>query len=90
MREVALYDAKNALSKLVAEVEAGGEEVVITRHGKPAAKLVAVRREPTMEERQAAGRELLRLRDEMAKEYSGPPLSWDELKAMMRDEDKYD
>lgn len=43
MREVALYDAKNKLSALVQEIEETGGEVIITRHGKPAARLSPVR-----------------------------------------------
>jgi prevent-host-death family protein len=43
-----LYEAKTHLSALLSDVEAG-DEVVITRHGKPVARLVAaeqpVRRE---------------------------------------------
>jgi prevent-host-death family protein len=39
MKHVGMFEAKTNLSSLVEEVEKGGE-VVITRHGKPAAKLV--------------------------------------------------
>ena len=39
MKTVGIFDAKTHLSSLVDEVERGGE-VVITRHGKPVAKLV--------------------------------------------------
>jgi prevent-host-death family protein len=39
--EVNVHHAKTHLSKLIAAVE-GGEEVIIARNGKPAAKLVAV------------------------------------------------
>jgi prevent-host-death family protein len=38
---VNMHEAKTHLSKLVARVE-GGEQIVITRAGKPAAKLVPV------------------------------------------------
>jgi prevent-host-death family protein len=38
---VNMHEAKTQLSKLVARVE-GGEQIVITRAGKPAAKLVPV------------------------------------------------
>lgn len=41
MTEVGTLEAKNRLSSLLDEVLAG-EEVVITRHGKPVAKLVPV------------------------------------------------
>ena len=40
MSEVALFDAKNRLSELIARVEAG-EEFVITRRGKVVARLAA-------------------------------------------------
>ncbi len=39
MREVGAFEAKNTLSALLDLVEQG-EEVVITRHGRPAARLV--------------------------------------------------
>lgn len=38
MTEIALFDAKNRLSELIVRVEAG-EEFVITRRGKPVARL---------------------------------------------------
>jgi prevent-host-death family protein len=41
MRSVALSEAKDRLSEFVAAAEAG-DEIVITRHGKPRAKLVPV------------------------------------------------
>jgi prevent-host-death family protein len=40
VREVGAFDAKNRLGALLDLVEAG-EEVVITRHGKPVARLVS-------------------------------------------------
>ncbi|NMG39532.1 type II toxin-antitoxin system prevent-host-death family antitoxin [Chelativorans sp. ZYF759] len=42
MREIGLFEAKNRLSELVGKAEKG-EEIVITRRGKPAARLVALR-----------------------------------------------
>jgi prevent-host-death family protein len=39
MTSVGMHEAKTRLSELVAEVEAGGE-VVITRRGRPVARLV--------------------------------------------------
>ena len=42
MTEVALYEAKAHLSALVEQVAATGEEVLITRRGKPMARLVPV------------------------------------------------
>ena len=43
MESIGLFEAKTHLSELVARAERG-EEVVITRHNKPVAKLVPVRR----------------------------------------------
>ena len=39
MRTIGAFEAKNRLSELLAAVE-NGEEVTITRHGKPVARLV--------------------------------------------------
>lgn len=44
LASVNMHEAKTHLSKLVARVE-GGEQIVITRAGKPAAKLVPVQLE---------------------------------------------
>jgi len=41
LHEVALFEAKNKLSGLLDQV-AVGEEFIITRHGKPAARLAPV------------------------------------------------
>jgi prevent-host-death family protein len=43
MAKVGMHEAKTQLSKLVERVEAG-EEIVITRRGEPAARLVPERR----------------------------------------------
>jgi prevent-host-death family protein len=43
MAEIGMHEAKTQLSKLVERVEAG-EEIVITRRGEPAARLVPERR----------------------------------------------
>ncbi len=45
MKKVTTHEAKTHLSRLVAEVEAG-EEIVICRGDKPAARLVPVSRKP--------------------------------------------
>ena len=41
MRQIGAFEAKNRLSELLVAVE-NGEEVIITRHGRPVAKLVPV------------------------------------------------
>ncbi len=80
MDTINLFDAKNRLSALVDQVEAG-QEVTITRRGKPVARLVPVMAES------ARGREVVRklraLRQGIAQR--GEIFSWDELKAY-RDE----
>ena len=50
MKHVGMFEAKTNLSALVEEVEKGGQ-VVITRHGKPVAKLVRAHPELTAEEK---------------------------------------
>ena len=50
---VGAYQAKTHLSELLEKVEAG-EEITITKHGAPVAKLVPVRKETSKEERIAA------------------------------------
>ena len=49
MRHVGIFEAKTHLSHLVDEVAKGGE-VVITRHGKPVAKLVRAQSELSEEQ----------------------------------------
>jgi len=41
MTSVNIYDAKTQLSKLIARVEAG-EQIIISRNGRPAARLVPI------------------------------------------------
>ena len=41
MREVGVLEAKTNLSSLLDAVESRGEEILITRHGKPVARLSA-------------------------------------------------
>ena len=50
---VGAYEAKTHLSELLEKVEAG-EEITITKHGAPVAKLLPVRKEIRPEERVAA------------------------------------
>ena len=58
MKHVGIFDAKTNLSALIEEVEKGGS-VVITRHGKPVAKLVRAEPELTQGTRLRNGREAL-------------------------------
>lgn len=54
---VGAYEAKTHLSELLEKVEAG-QEITITRHGSPVAKLVPVNRKATASEREAAIRRI--------------------------------
>lgn len=78
MHSVGLFEAKTHLSELVGRAEQG-EEVIITRHNKPVAKLVPIsevspelvqRRRQILGELQAIGREI---------EKRGGPLSVQEM-----------
>ena len=55
MASIGLFEAKTHLSELIARAERG-EEVIITRHNKPVAKLVPIGREAAQstQRRQAA------------------------------------
>ena len=50
--EMSITDAKAQLTDLVRRAEAG-DEVVLTRHGRPAARLVAIKASKTSEQRRA-------------------------------------
>jgi prevent-host-death family protein len=76
MKIVSARDANQHFSKLLADVEAG-EEVVITRRGRPVARLV---RDTGMspEERERALRELNEIMDRGIR-LKGPPMTRDEM-----------
>ena len=57
---VGAYDAKTHLSELLEKVEAG-QEITITKHGAPVAKLVPVKKEASPEERHDAIARIQRL-----------------------------
>ena len=80
MSEIGLFEAKNKLSALVDRVEKG-EEITITRRGTPVAKLVPTKPGFDRAKARAAVQGLLELRAKL----KGPPLTWEEIKAM-RDE----
>jgi prevent-host-death family protein len=74
MKEVGVLEAKTHLSALLDDVEKG-EEVLITRHGKPVAQLIALpgARRPTKE----AVERILALREAIARECpSTEPFDW--------------
>ncbi|MDI6028875.1 type II toxin-antitoxin system prevent-host-death family antitoxin [Corticibacterium sp. UT-5YL-CI-8] len=58
MRTVGAFEAKNTLGSLLDLVEQG-EEITITRHGKPAARLVSAGVAPDRSEAKAAAARIL-------------------------------
>lgn len=78
MTEVGTLEAKNRLSNLLDQV-LQGEEVVITRHGKPVARLVAIDTpNPRAEEARRAIEATHALRNSIKPK--GKPIPWEELK----------
>lgn len=74
MTEIGAFEAKNKLSELLDRAESG-EEVVITRRGKPVAKLVPM---PTKTDQQRAREAMQRIRERAVK--FGGKFDWDEWK----------
>ena len=80
MREIGAFEAKNKLGQLLDLVERG-EEIIITRHGKAAARLVPPQQAFNREQARAAIR---RIRERAEKLRLGP-FEWAEWKSY-RDE----
>ena len=80
MDEIGLFEAKNKLSELVDRAERG-EEVVITRRGKPVARLVPMQAKRDVEKARAAGKRIL----ELAREMNLQSVTWEDWKKL-RDE----
>jgi prevent-host-death family protein len=76
MAEVGAFEAKNKLSALLDRAEKG-EEIVITRHGRPVAKLVPADGGVDRSQAQAA---LQRMRDRAVQAGLGA-FDWEALKA---------
>jgi len=76
MEEIGAFEAKNTLGTLLDRVERG-EEIVITRHGKPVARLVPSSGSIHREEARAAAK---RLRARAQKLKLGA-FDWERLKA---------
>jgi prevent-host-death family protein len=76
MQQIGAFEAKNTLGTLLDRVE-HGEVIVITRHGKPVARLVPDTGGIDRAEALAA---TARIRAR-ARNLSGGPITWEELKA---------
>jgi prevent-host-death family protein len=75
MPEIGAFDAKNRLSELLERAE-HGEEIVITRRGRPVAKLVPVDGTRNREKAREAMRSIRALAEEMKL----GPFDWEEWK----------
>ena len=75
MQQIGAFEAKNTLGSLLDRVEAG-EEIVITRHGKPVARLVPNRAGSDRSKAEAAAARI-RARARLLK--TGP-FNWEALK----------
>jgi prevent-host-death family protein len=84
LEQVNMHEAKTHLSRLVERVE-GGEEIVISRAGTPAAKLVPIPREKTGGRKlggwegrvwMASDEEMEKVDREIAEEFYGPEDEW--------------
>ena len=90
MREIGILEAKTNLSALITQIEAEGEAVLITRHGKPVAKLsAATSRESPLRPRKLAAEDLAeRFRRRRESQPDNPELdslTGDDLKKMARE-----
>lgn len=95
MREVGILEAKTGLSALVSDVERTGEEIILTRHGRAAARIVPMK--PTSQraawdpdEWQRRVKDILARRDARPYVADFDDLSWEELKRIGRGEDRFD
>jgi prevent-host-death family protein len=85
IREVGAFEAKNTLGSLLDRVEQG-EEIVITRHGKPVARLVPNVGKTDQDQGRAAFERLRERARQLARENPGQPaFDWEEIKKL-RDE----
>lgn len=87
MRKIELADAENGLSDLITEIEATGEGVLVTRHGKPVVRLVRASCRPSQADRAALGRYLIERLDALAWSHptSAQPVDWPTLKGLMNE-----
>ena len=75
VRKVGAFEAKTKFSELLDRVERG-EEIIVTRHGKPVARIVPYEPRRSEEEIRKAIEEIRRLRDNVTLD----GLDWRELR----------
>jgi prevent-host-death family protein len=84
-KEIGAFEAKNTLGSLLDRVERG-EEIVITRHGRPVARLVPNTVQPQADQVQAAFDRIREGARQLADENpNAPAFDWEEMKKL-RDE----
>ena len=76
---IGIYEAKTRLPAIVSAIESTLEEVIVTRHGKPVAKIVPIR-----DEAAERAERIARLRS-MRSTRIGPAMSADELVEMIHE-----
>lgn len=83
-RSIGLFEAKTHLSEVVSRVEAG-EEIVITRHNKPVARIVPIRSDAPfdVERRRRAVAALRQLGREIARTHG--PLTGEDMAQLVRE-----
>jgi prevent-host-death family protein len=80
VKEIGAFEAKNTLGTLLDRVEQG-EEIVITRHGKPVARLVPNAGYPDQDKVKAAFEGLRERARQLARDNPGrPAFDWEEIK----------
>ena len=93
MREIGVLEAKTHFTSLIAEVERTGEEVIVTRHGKAAVRIVPMvgaSAAPSQAKLRSVAERVLAWRDAQPVDESLKGMSWEELKRQIRDEDSHD
>ena len=86
MTEIGAFEAKNTLGTLLDRVERG-EEIIITRHGKPVARPVPNTRRMDQSQSMAAFERLRARAQRLHKSKPGSKFDWTELKKL-RDQDR--
>ena len=76
---VGIYEAKTRLPAIVSAIESTLEEVIVTRHGKPVARIV-----PYRDEESERAQRIARLRS-MRSMRVGPPMTDEEIVAMIHE-----
>lgn len=93
MREIGVLEAKTSFTSLIAEVERTGEEVLVTRRGKAAVKIVPATptsERSTPEQRTAVAEDIIAWRDAQPSDDALAAMSWQDIKRAIRDEDRHD